>query len=146
MTHTETAAFEVAEQELITAHGIVQELGDDLILFEAQARMANLMLARGSSDDLDKAYAHLSTLISLLLQEPPPEKPGLLPLWLYLACIRVLHARRDPRAAQLINLANVELRVRSDKITDDTLRQGFLNIPEHIAITNLARAFSLPEI
>jgi tetratricopeptide (TPR) repeat protein len=146
MIYTETAQFEAAEQALIHAQSVVQDLGEDLTLLEAQARLANLMLARGSSDDLDKAYAHLSTLISLLFEESPHEKSWFLPLWLYLTCIRVLQARRDPRAVQLIGLANAELHARSDKITNDTLKQGFLNIPEHRTITNLASAFSLPEI
>ena len=144
--YAETGQFEAAEQALTAAQPLIQETGEDLTLLEVQARRANLMLARGSSDDLDKAYVQLSTLISLLLPESPHEKPPFLPLWLHLTCIRVLQGCRDPRAAQLILLANAELRSRSDKITDNALRQGYLNIPEHIDITSLASAFSLPKI
>jgi adenylate cyclase len=143
---TETGQFDAAEQSLITARSIAQDLGEDLTMLEVQARLANLMFARGWSEDSDQAYAHLSTLLPKLLQEPSHENPQFLPLWLYLPCIRVLQARKDPRAAQLIARADAEMRSRSDKIIDITLRNGYLNVAEHNAITTLASVFSSPEI
>ncbi len=143
--YTETGQFEAAEQALIAAQQILQE-DEDMTRLEVQPRLANLMLARGGDENVERAYACVSALISLLLQEAPPDKTLFLPLWSYLTCIRVLQARHDPRAAQLLVLAKAELRLRSEKITDTALRQGYLNIPEHTAILNLASAFSLPEI
>jgi predicted ATPase len=145
-TFTETGQFESAEQALIGAGQIVQGMDEEMTLLEVQPRLANLMLARGGDEDVERAHTCVSALISSLLQEAPPDKTPFLPLWLYLTCIRVLQARHDPRAEQLLGLAKAELRSRSEKITDPALRQGYLNIPEHMAILNLASAFSLPEI
>ena len=96
------------------------------------------MLARGGNDALIRAYTSLNELLALLLQEPPHEKSHLLRLWLYLTCIRVMQARSDPRAAQLIARADAELRARSGKIADSALRLGYLNIAAHRAISTLA--------
>ena len=146
LIYTETGQFDAAEQALSAANSIVHDLGDELTMFGVQAALANLVLARGRNGELERAHDYLNELLSLLLQEPPNEKTQFLPMWLYLTGIRVLQARNDPRSAQLIVRADLELRSRSNKITDNALRFGYLNIPEHSAITALARGFSSPEI
>ena len=146
LIYTETGQFDAAEQALGAANSIVHDLGDELTLFGVQAALANLVLARGRSEELEKAHDYLTELLSLLLQEPPSEKTQFLPMWLYLTGIRVLQARNDLRTEQLIVRAELELRSRSNKIPDNTLKFGYLNIREHSAITALARAFSSPEI
>ena len=146
LIYTETGQFDAAEHALSAANSIVHDLGDELTMFGVQGALANLVLARGRNGELERARDYLNELLSLLLQEPPNEKTRFLPMWLYLTGIRVLQAHNDPRSAQLIGRADLELRSRSNKITDNSLRFGFLAIPEHSAITALARGFASPEI
>ncbi len=146
LIYTETGQFDAAEHALSAANSIVHDLGDELTMFGVQGALANLVLARGRNGELERARDYLNELLSLLLQEPPNEKTRFLPMWLYLTGIRVLQAHNDPRSAQLIGRADWELRSRSNKITDNSLRFGFLAIPEHSAITALARGFASPEI
>jgi predicted ATPase/class 3 adenylate cyclase len=136
--YTTTEQFDAAEQAIIAANGIVHELGEELTMREVQAALAHLALARGGNDDLDKAHTHLNELVQILLQEPPHEKARFLSLWIYLTCIRVMRACNDPRAAPLIARADAELRARSEKISDAALRIGYLNVPEHRAISIFA--------
>ena len=138
LIQTETGEFDAAEQALIMAQSIADELGEELSKLKVQAALANLALARGGRNELDKALAYLNELLPLLFREQSSEESQLLPLGLYLTCIRVLQAQADPRAEQLIIRAEAELRARSDKITDAALRRGYLNIAEHRALTALA--------
>lgn len=144
LIYTVLEEFNAAEQALTAANSLVRELGEELSKLEVQAALANLALARGERNELDKALPYLNELLPLLFQEPPIEKPLFLPLWLYLTCIRVLQAYADPRAGPLIIRAEVELRARSDRITDAAVRSGYLNISEHRAITALASTLSPP--
>jgi len=142
LIQTQTKQFDAAQQALIAAKSIVEELGEELTLMEVQAGLANLMLARGGSDNLEQAYTYLAEMLPLLLGESPHEKPRFLPMWLYLTCILVMRARRDPRAEQLLARADAELRARSSKMTDAALRRGYLNVTEHSAISALAGTLS----
>ena len=146
LIQTQTKQFDAAQQALIAAKSIVQELGEELTMMEVRAGFANLVLARGGSDDLEQAYTDMIELLPSLLLEAPLEKPRVLPMWLYLTCIRVMQTYRDPRAEQLIARADAELRARSSKITDAALRLGYLNVAEHSAISSLAGTLSPPTI
>jgi hypothetical protein len=141
---TETGKFDAAEQALIMAQSIIDELGEEPSKLKVQAALANLALARGGKNELDKALAYLNELLPLLFREQSSEESQLLPLGFYLTCIRVLQAQADPRAEQLIIRAGAELRARSDKITDAAFRRGYLNISEHRALTALASKLAPP--
>lgn len=139
LIYTAAEQLDAAAQALIAASSLVHDLGEELLLLEVQAALADLALARGGKDNWDKANAYLIDLLPALLQEPPHEKSQFLPLWLYLVCIRVMRARGDPRVAQLIARADAALRASSSRIADSALRLGYLNVPAHRAITTLAR-------
>jgi hypothetical protein len=100
---------------------------------------SHLALERGGDDACARAIAYLHELLPMLLQEPPHEKSQFLPLRVYLTGSRVLIACSDPRAGPLIERSDAELRARSEKIIDTALRREYLNVPEHRAITALAR-------
>jgi class 3 adenylate cyclase/tetratricopeptide (TPR) repeat protein len=134
LIYTEAGQFEEAEHSLTAAKRIVDDLGDSMQLLEVQAALARAALARGRPENLERAQSQIEELANEILKEPPTEKSHILPLWMYLTCIRVVHARSDPHAAQLIARAGAELRARSEKIADAALRIGYLNVPEHRAI------------
>ncbi len=144
--HTEMGNFESAEETLMEAILIADDLGDPMQLHEVQAGLAGLELARGGTGNLEKAQTQVEELVIEILQEPPPEQSHIIPMWLYLTCIRVIKRRSDPRASRLIARANAELRERCEKITEASLRAGYLNVPEHRAITTFARTVEPPAI
>jgi hypothetical protein len=105
-------------------------------MFEIQAGLARIALSRGETQLLEIAQAHVHELTNELLHEQPTEQTHILPMGLYLICIRVAQACKDPYTAQLITCANEELRSRLAKITDVSLRPAYLNITEHRDILN----------
>jgi hypothetical protein len=123
-----------AEAVFKSAWKIEDEYKEDIPMFELQAGLAGVALARGD----EGARALIEELASELLQEPPTEQSHILPLWMYLTCIRVLHKSADPRAGRLIGRANAELQERREKISDRSFHARFMEIPEHQAIVTFA--------
>ena len=146
LIHIEMRKFEPAEEALMEAILIADDLGDPMQLHEVQAGLAGLALARGGSDNLEKAQSQVEELIHEILQEPAPENTHIIPMWMYLTCIRVMKARSDTRAGRLIARSNTELRERCEKITEVSLRTGYLNMPENRAITTFASTVEPPVI
>ena len=140
LIYSASEQLDAAEQALSAAKSIAGDLSEELLMLEIQAALAQLAWLRGGPDDRANAPAYLNELLPILLAEPPDEKSQFVPLRLYLICIRVLHSRGDSRTEQLIARAGAELRARSEKIADEAVRQGYLNIPEHRAISNFADA------
>jgi tetratricopeptide (TPR) repeat protein len=132
----EMGQLDAAEQSFHESQKIEQELQEPIPMFEIQAGLAGVCLARGGAESLEMAQARVQSLVEEILQEPPTEQSHILPLWLHWMAIRALQSRNDPRTAQLIVRANAELRARSEKITAADLRVGYENIPEHHAIIN----------
>ncbi len=126
-----------AEEVLLAANKIEEEYKETIPLFEIQAGLAGVALNR---EDSAAANAIIQELARELLQQPPSEQSHILPLWMYLTCIRVMRASEDPHAVQLIRRANEELQERREKISDDSFHEQFLNIPEHRSIIDLAAA------
>lgn len=54
------------------------------------------------------------------------------PMRVYLTCVHVLRANKDPRAAEILRSAHRMLQEWAAKIDDEELRRSFLeNVPEH---------------
>ena len=129
-----------SNQALAAAKRIAEDLGESAQLLEVQAVLAGVALARGGTKNLERAHSEIEELANEILKAPPTEQSHILPLWMYLTCIRVLHVRSDPRATQLIARSAAELSARCEKIPDPALQIGFMNVPEHHAITAFAGA------
>jgi predicted ATPase len=134
----EMGQLEAAEKALLEALALKPE--DSIPMFEIQAGLAEVARRAGAGSS-EAAQARIQGLVDEILREPPTEQSHLLPMGLYLICIRVAQARQDPCAAQLIARANEELRLRLAKITDGSLHPAYVNIPEHRAILNFTDTF-----
>jgi tetratricopeptide (TPR) repeat protein len=134
---------EAAEESFLLAQKIEAEFKDPIPMFEIQVGLAGVALARADSESLKKAGEFLQDLIGEILHEPPTDQSHILPMGLYLMCIRIMKALTDPRADDLIARASWELTARSAKISDHELRAGFLKLHEHQFI--LAYASTLPD-
>jgi len=134
----EVGQIDLAEDVFYTATQIEEEYKEAVPMFELQAGLAAAALARGDSVSAGRAISLVEELIGEILHEPPTDRSHVLPLRLYLTCIRTLHAGSDPRTTPLINRASAELLARCEKISDPSLRAGYLGIPEHQAILEFA--------
>jgi adenylate cyclase len=132
------AQLDEAEKAFLDAREIEQELDDSIPMFELQAGLAGVALERGESDSLENARSQVQELTAEILRDPPTGQSQILPMGLYLMCIRVAHACSDPCTAQLINRAAEELQARFAKISDASLRTAYMNIPEHRDILEYA--------
>lgn len=136
--YAEAGQFDEAGQALAAALRVGEELDDPAQALEVRAALASLAVARGGAENLESAQSEIEELVGEILKEPPTERSHILPLWMYLTCIQVSHARGDPRAAGLIARVAGELRARCEKIPDPGLQIGYMNVPEHRAITAFA--------
>jgi hypothetical protein len=97
------------------------------MISEPQAGLAQIALAQG---DHVQAHTLVETLLPMLLEHPCAAVHT--PFYAYLVCYRVLKATDDPRAATVLQAAQRLLQEYADHITDDALRQSFLeNVPTH---------------
>jgi adenylate cyclase len=140
--HLKLGQLDAAEKALLEAWDIERELQESIPMFELQAGLAEVALARGGSESRERAQSQIQDLTDEILRDPPTGQSHILSMGLYLTCIRVAHARNDPCTAQLIALANEELRTRYAKITDASLRTAYMNIPDHRDILKFAGAAS----
>lgn len=141
LVQTEMGKLEEAEKVFKDAKHIADDLGDPMQLYEVQAGLARAALARGGTRDLDEAKSLIQDLSKEMLREPASEKAHVLPLWIYLTCIRVMQACYDPNSTELVTRAKAELRERSEKITNPALRAEYMvNVPENRLITTIGSA------
>lgn len=129
---------DAAESALNEALEKGSELNEPIPMFEIQAGLAQVALTRGDAGSLEAASRLVQPLAIEILDEPPGGQSHILPMGLYLTTIRVFHARHDPRASRVIALANMELRARSERIKNVSIRASYLDIPEHRAIAGFA--------
>jgi tetratricopeptide (TPR) repeat protein len=127
-----------AERVFLSAKEIEEEYKEAIPMFELQMGLAEAALARGDAAALTSARPAVDELASQILQDPPADQAHVIPLWLYLTCIRVMRATADTQADRLIRRVHAELLARCEKISDASLHDGFLNIPEHRAIIEFA--------
>lgn len=127
----QSGQIDSAEGVLLSATKIEEEYKETVPMFELQAGLAGVALARGDSAS---ARSLIEGLAKELLQEPPSEQSRILPLWMYLTCIRVLNKNADPQTVRMIRRANSELQMRCERISDPSFHKKFLSIPEHQAI------------
>ncbi|HEX2993632.1 MAG TPA: tetratricopeptide repeat protein, partial [Anaerolineales bacterium] len=128
--------LETAEQTFREAMALEQER-DSISMFEIQAGLAEVALRDGGAQSLEAAQSQVRELTDELLRQPPTERSHILPMELYLTCIRAAQACKDPCITQLITRAKEELQSRLAKITDIALHPIYLNIPEHRDTLNL---------
>lgn len=116
------------------ASALYAELGRAHMVTEPRAGLARIALVQG---DLMQAQTYIEDILTFLENHPliGPDEPFMI----YLTCYRVLEASRDVRAASLLRRAEQRLRECAEHITDDALRQSFLeNVAAHHAILTLA--------
>lgn len=142
MFRLEMGQLDAAQNALSEAEEIGRELNEPIPMFEIQAGLAQVALARGGPDSPERAMARIQALADEILQDPPTQQSLILPMGLYLASIRILLARNDPRVEKIIARANWLMKSRSDRIPDSALRASYLNIPEHCAIAEFAGGFN----
>ncbi|MCE7861670.1 MAG: hypothetical protein DYG86_18030, partial [Chloroflexi bacterium CFX2] len=142
MFRLEMGQLDAAQSALSEAEEIGRELNEPIPMFEIQAGLAQVALARGGPDSPERAMARIQALADEILQDPPTQQSLILPMGLYLASIRILLARNDPRAEKIIARANWLMKSRSDRIPDSALRASYLNIPEHCVIAEFAGGFN----
>jgi adenylate cyclase len=134
---TQMGEFEPAQQHVLVAKDIAASLNDPSQLLEVQAVLAELGLAREGAGGMGSALLHLEDLIGEITAEPATDQSHILPLWMYLTCVRAAQAAHDPRAAHLLARAQSELRARSERISEPSLRAEYLRVPEHRVIMML---------
>jgi tetratricopeptide (TPR) repeat protein len=127
-----------AEKVFLSAKEIEEEYKEALPMFELQMGLAEVALARGAASALTSAGAAVAELASQVLQDPPADQAHVIPMWLYRTCIRVLRATADPQTESLIRRVRAELLARCEKISDPSMHEGFLGIPENRAILEFA--------
>jgi ATP/maltotriose-dependent transcriptional regulator MalT len=125
--HVEANQLEAAEEAFRSAQQIEDEFKESIPMFEIQAGLAEVALANGEAG---KARMLIQELAREILQEPPSEQSHILPLWLYVACIRVMKASGDAETQKMTRRANDELKMRAEKISDAALRAGYMDAPE----------------
>jgi tetratricopeptide (TPR) repeat protein len=118
------AAAATAYQHAVACY---TKIGNAALLSEPQAGLAQLALAEG---DRIRAQTLVETMLPVLAERARARV--LTPFYAYLVCYRVLKATDDPRAATVLQAAQRLLQEYADHITDDALRQSFLeNVPTH---------------
>lgn len=127
-----------AEKVFLSAKEIEEEYKEALPMFELQMGLAEVALARGDASALTSAGAAVAELASQVLQDPPTDQAHVIPMWLYRTCILVLRATADPQTERLIRRVHAELLARCEKISDPSMHEGFLGIPENRAILEFA--------
>jgi tetratricopeptide (TPR) repeat protein len=117
--------LDASECALGEAMALARELGIEPLQLQGHAALARLQLLRG-----EQPTEHLDALLPQLQSATA----ATLPLALHAAAVQALEAHHDPRAAALREHARAELRARSERIADATLRRSYLDIREHRAI------------
>ncbi|MCB0117702.1 MAG: tetratricopeptide repeat protein, partial [Anaerolineales bacterium] len=134
LMHLGLNQLDLAEEALLSAQKIEGEFNEATPVFEIQAGLSNVALARGDSETIQKAQATIQNLADELLKEPVTDLAHVLPLWMYETCIRAMKAGDDMGVEKMIKRANEELHLRAKKITDEALRESFLNVGENLSI------------
>jgi tetratricopeptide (TPR) repeat protein len=132
--------LDAAEQAFLEALNIERQFEESIPMFELQAGLAGLALARAGAESLEQAQSYTRELTAEILRDPPTEQSHILPMGLYLICIRVAQACNDPCLEPLITRAKKELWARFAKITDLSLRPAYMGILEHREIMSFAGA------
>lgn len=137
------AQLDLAQAAFRTAEKIEEEFKEAIPTFEIQAGLAGVELARQEPDASLRAASLIHPLTEDLLNETHSEQNQIPPMWLYLTCIRVLKACKDSRLETMIAVSHKELLARAEKVSDPSMRTGFLKIQENQFI--LAFASTLPK-
>lgn len=58
--------------------------------------------------------------------------------WIYLTCVQVLAALRDKRARLILDRAQAEIQMLAEQITDETIRQLFLQVASNQAVLSFS--------
>jgi tetratricopeptide (TPR) repeat protein len=129
-----TGDFDGASEAYQKSLSIWEQSRQPLLATEPAAGLATIALEQG---DLDAASRHAQKILPVMEQ-----KPGLDgtddPLRVYLACYRVLSAKNDPAAVEILQTAYELIQSRAANIPREQSRRAFLeNIPHHRKIVRL---------
>ena len=103
-----------------------RQAGQHTQALEPLAGLAQIALTRGN---LVQAKAYTDDITPHL---GPQTYAGIVELIrVYLTCYRVLYALQDPQAVSVLELGYSILQARADKINDEKLRRGYLQIAAH---------------
>jgi predicted ATPase len=115
---------------------IRRELGHAVLAFEALGGLARIAMLRGHHET---ALAHVEQILSHL---ESGSLEGLSdPFSVYLTCHRVLAAKQDPRAQELLSRSFALLQDQAARIRDDAVRDSFLNnVATHVELVRTYNA------
>jgi tetratricopeptide (TPR) repeat protein len=103
------------------------KLGNLPMSIKPQAKLAQIALAQG---DMAQAHTHVEAILVSLAETSGVGLDE--PFEVYLTCYHILEASDDPRAATVLQTALRLLHEYADGITEDALRQSFLeNVATH---------------
>lgn len=129
-------AYPEAHESYHQAFTIQQALNKQFLAVEAQAGLARVTLAQGR---LEEALRHVEAILAYLDTHTLDGTDE--PIRIYLSCVQVLQAHRDPRAGQVIALAQTLLQKRAADITNPALRYSFLErVAAHRELAEIAKA------
>jgi predicted ATPase/DNA-binding SARP family transcriptional activator/Flp pilus assembly protein TadD len=105
-----------------------RELDQPNLAAESVAGLARVALARA---DPEQARAHIEEILGHMASGGTLDGT-VSPFEVYLTCYRVLAANQDPRAEELLDTAHELLQEQARKITDEKMRDSFLeNVAAH---------------
>jgi tetratricopeptide (TPR) repeat protein len=118
-----------------------ERMGLRALASEPLAGLAHVALCKGNRAE---ALAHVDLILGYL-KDPAAIGEAWDPFWIYLTCVRVLRASRDPRADEVLDQAYERLQARAAKIEDQDLRCSYLeNVPAHREIVALWKETAHP--
>ncbi len=105
-------------------------MGQTYLIPEIQAGQARVAVLEGK---LDEAMKYIEQILDYLKNRNLVGTDE--PMRIYLTCCQVLQAVGDPRADEIITQAHSILEARANKITDDVMRQSYLeNVEANLAV------------
>jgi tetratricopeptide (TPR) repeat protein len=121
-----------------TARTLSSEFGSPALAAQADAARAEALLARNLPGDIALALRLALPEAEILDHSDAGGAPLEYPLWTNLVLIRTLSAAGDPRARDAVRAALEALKARAQRITDSSMRRGFVDdVSEHAAIQRL---------
>jgi tetratricopeptide (TPR) repeat protein len=122
-----------ASEAYLKSMSLRRELGRINLTLEPMAGMVRVSLAKGELDRARDMVEDILTALDLPFSSLMDSTDD--PYWVYLSCVLVLRADRDPRAMEILRQAYKTLQFQAGLIGDESLRKSFLeNLPGNRAL------------
>jgi len=119
--------FAEAEEAYRKAMALRREFGQPHMAIESLAGLARVSLAR---NDLSQALTYVEEILGFLEDHTLDGTEE--PFRVNLTCYRVLQAKQDPRAQEILNTTHGLLQEQANRLSDEELRRSFLdNVTAH---------------